>query len=199
MEYRVRVATRRDVPGIVLVHVRSFPGFFLTFLGSRFLAALYLGIIEHGEGIAYVAETEQIMVGFVAGSVEPRGLYRQLLKRRWWRFGIAAAGAAVRRPRIIPRLLRALAKPSEEEEHEGAALLMSLAVDPQAEGQQVGSSLVKAFRTAAKARGARNVVLTTDRDDNERANRFYQANGFRIARSFVTPEGRAMNEYICNL
>lgn len=199
MEQKLRPAMIRDVPGIVEVHERSFQGFFLTFLGRSFLATLYRGIIEDSGGLVFVSEIDNKVAGFVAGSLESAGLYRRLLQQRWWRFGIAAAGAAMRRPRIVPRLLRAFAKPREKEGREDIALLMSVAVDPQAEGRRVGTALVDAFRQEAMARGAKAVVLTTDRDDNERANRFYQARGFRLARSFVTPEGRAMNEYICDL
>lgn len=39
------------------------------------------------------------------------------------------------------------------------------------------------------------ISLETDTIDNETANRFYQKRGFKIARKYVTPEGRMMNEY----
>jgi ribosomal protein S18 acetylase RimI-like enzyme len=195
----VRPMTQEDVSAIVDVHRRAFSGFFLTFLGPKFLRELYRGILTDPSGMAFVYADGGRVTGFVAGTGRPGGLYRRLMRERWWRFGIAAVGAILRRPTIIPRLLRAFGKPAEEEAHAGGALLMSLAVDPRAEGRQVGSTLLEAFKQAAQERGATAVVLTTDRDDNDRANAFYQARRFRLARSFVTPEGRAMNEYICDL
>jgi len=42
----------------------------------------------------------------------------------------------------------------------------------------------------------RTVCLTTDHSNNERVNRFYQRLGFSLGRAYVTPEGRAMNEYV---
>ena len=76
---------------------------------------------------------------------------------------------------------------------------MSIAVLPEAQGKGIGQALVWAFLEEAAQRGLRQVDLTTDRDDNETTNRFYQNMGFVCERTFVTPEGRAMNEYVIGL
>lgn len=76
---------------------------------------------------------------------------------------------------------------------------MSIAVLPECQGSGIGQLLVRAFLDEAKRRGLRQVDLTTDRDNNESANRFYQRMGFVCERSFVTPENRAMNEYVIDL
>jgi ribosomal protein S18 acetylase RimI-like enzyme len=73
---------------------------------------------------------------------------------------------------------------------------MSIAVAPRAEGRGLGGKLVEAFCRAVLARGVRRISLTTDRVGNDRVNRFYEKQGFRLVRSYRTPEGRAMNEYI---
>ena len=72
---------------------------------------------------------------------------------------------------------------------------MSIAVKPDMAGKGVGRLLVTAFLEAMSRKGAAAVSLTTDRDSNDRTNRFYQELGFRIDRVFVTAEGRRMNEY----
>jgi len=51
------------------------------------------------------------------------------------------------------------------------------------------------FLEEAKRRGCVRVSLTTDRENNDRVNRFYQTLGFAIGRQYETPEGRKMNEY----
>lgn len=76
---------------------------------------------------------------------------------------------------------------------------MSLAVLPEAQGQRVGQALVLAFLEEASLRGLRQVDLTTDRDANDSTNRFYQRLGFACERTYTTPEGRAMNEYIIDI
>ena len=53
----------------------------------------------------------------------------------------------------------------------------------------------------ARGRTARlkQVNLTTDRLGNDAANRFYQQLGFTRSRTYVTPEGREMQEYLIDL
>jgi ribosomal protein S18 acetylase RimI-like enzyme len=105
----------------------------------------------------------------------------------------------LRRPSIIPRLLRAFSKPDETGSEEGCGTLMSIAVSPQTQSRGVGQMLVWAFIREAARRNLRSINLTTDQDNNERANLFYQKLGFTCSRSFVTPEGRRMNEYSITL
>jgi ribosomal protein S18 acetylase RimI-like enzyme len=186
-----------DVPAVVNIHIHSFPTFFLTFLGSGFLRQLYAAIIEDSTGIAIVAKNEDgAIIGFVAGTLEPSGFYRRLIVHRLWRFARAAFMPLVRRPTILPRLLRALTMPQKSQAiGERTALLMSIAVSPDTQRSGVGRALNEAFLNEAFGRGSHRVILTTDRIDNDAANRFYRQQGFRLARTFVTPEGREMNEY----
>ena len=120
--------------------------------------------------------------------------YRRVARRRWLRFGIASIHALLRRPAIIRRLVRALVAPPTSGTE--GALLMSLAVDPRVQRTGAGKLLTIAFVEEAARRGAKAVVLTTDRLKNDAVNAFYLAQAFQFVRSYVTPEGRAMNEYI---
>jgi ribosomal protein S18 acetylase RimI-like enzyme len=189
----------RDVDPVVQVHVSSFRGFFLTFLGPAFLCELYSAILADPSGIACVSEEEGHIVGFVAGTSQPNGFYTRLLRRRWWRFGLAALKPTLRDPRIAPRLLRALTMPSQVRDLEGHATLMSIAVLPERQGRGIGHVLVRQFLAEARHRGLTTVNLTTDRLDNEAANSFYLRLGFELVRHYVTAEGRQMNEYAAAL
>ena len=150
-------------------------------------------------GIGFVIEGENGICGFVTGTAQPAGFYRRLLRRRWWRFALAAALPLLKRPAIIPRLLRAFSMPEQATQQEGRGTLMSIAVLPEAQGKGIGQSLMQAFLAEAARRGLRQVDLTTDQDDNEATNRFYQNLGFVCERTFTTPEGRTMNEYVISL
>jgi ribosomal protein S18 acetylase RimI-like enzyme len=186
-----------DLDAVVDVHMRSFPGFFLTSLGGSFLRELYGAIITDETGIAIVGTGEGgTIVGFVAGTTHPSGFYRRLIARRLWRFAAAAFLPLLRSPRILPRLLRALSLPRKSETSgERAALLMSLAVSPDVQRGGMGRMLNDAFLEEALRRGATRVLLTTDKTGNDTVNSFYQKAGFRVSRTFVTPEGREMYEY----
>jgi ribosomal protein S18 acetylase RimI-like enzyme len=185
-----------QVDAVVGVHLRSFEGFFLSFLGPRFLRLYYESIVGYPAAAGYVCVKEGRVVGFVCGTVSPSRFYSYLLRTRWWRFALVALGAVLKRPAIIPRLVRALLYPSQTSGRSDTAVLTSIAVEPAVQGKGVGAELVVTFLADMHARGVKQVSLTTDRYDNDRINAFYQEQGFHCARTLVTREGREMNEYV---
>lgn len=195
----MRVARSTDVAAIVETHLQSFPGFFLTFLGRDFLTLLYGQLLIDPVGVVVMADRSGVADGFAAGVLQQTGFYGRLARQHKWSFARAALAGALRRPAIIPRLLRALKRPAETQQAAAEACLMSIAVRREAAGQAIGQQLVEAFCAELAARGAPAVCLTTDRDHNDSANRFYQRLGFQLRSTFVTPEGRGMNEYVISL
>lgn len=199
MSTTVRPMLQSDVDQVVEVHLLAFQHFFLSMLGPAFLRELYIGILRDPSGICYVCESGHIVAGFVVGTEQPQRLYSRLLRQRWWRFGRAAARAALLHPAIVPRLLRAFTAPTANAKPAGCGLLMSLAVNPAWQGQHCGRHLVTSFLAEAENRGLGKVYLDTDTINNERTNEFYRRVGFELERSFETPEGRPMNEYSIEL
>jgi ribosomal protein S18 acetylase RimI-like enzyme len=191
----IRRMLATDISGVVEIHLQSFPHFFLSFLGPGFLKELYTGILEDPSGISYVYEDKGGLLGFVAGTDQPGGFYRRLLRQRILRFGWASLGPVLRRPAITPRLLRAFHMPRQAESSGKCGTLMSIAVAPQTQGMGIGKQLVQAFLDEAALRGLTDVNLTTDRRNNEATNQFYLRYGFQLAHTYTTPEGREMNEY----
>ncbi len=195
VQHEIRPATACDLARIVDIHVESFPTFFLTSLGPRFLHCLYEEILADPAGIELVYKQEAVVAGFVAGTTEPRGFYRRLLTGRWHRFGLASVGPLLKNPLIAPRLLNAFRKSKEEPGGRRCGLLMSIAVDPLTQAHGIGSALVMAFLEESRKRGLEAVHLTTDSHKNDRANRFYEKLGFTVSNTIVTAQGRVMNDY----
>lgn len=184
------------VPEVVRVHLDSFQTFFLSFLGPRFLRELYRGVCSFDKGIGFVSLTPDGKVtGFVVGSTDPSRFFRVMIKRRWWKFALGSVAGVLKKPTIIPRLLRAFLYPARTPAGDHIALLMQIGVSRTSQGGGVGAKLVRAFIDRARDRGAQRVILTTDADGNDGVNSFYQKLGFRKSRGFTTPEGRAMAEY----
>ena len=184
------------IDDIVAVHLAAFPGFTLSCLGPPFLKEFYTGVIDDPTGIAFVSIDQQNLVGFVTGSAQPNGFYRRLLRKRWWRFGIAAIPAVISNSKIVPKLLRAFSMPNEKLPHPNCATLMSIAVEPALQRQGAGKQLVEAFLKESLVRGVEAVNLKTDAECNDWVNQFYINMGFYLHRTFTTPEGRVMNEYV---
>ena len=192
----IRKLTIDDVAEVVAIHLASFPGFFLSFLGTRFLSLFYSGICRAPEGISYVYLNELgAPAGFVAGTSNPGGFYSRLLKREWLKFAMASVVPVLTKPSVIWRVARAVSHPSANPVGGHVAGLFSIGVLPELQGTGAGKKMVQAFLDEAANRGCTRVFLTTDRDNNDSVNAFYMKLGFRLERQYVTPEGRRMNEY----
>jgi ribosomal protein S18 acetylase RimI-like enzyme len=187
---------KMDCARVVDIHLRSFQGFFLTFLGPSFISLLYCATIKDIGGVALVAEQRNKVCGFVTGTTQPFSFYKRLVKEHLFGFFWASLQGFLRNPAILPRLLRSFTMPGQPLPTEKCATLMSLAVDPDCQGIGIGKLLVLAFLDEAKKSGCFSVNLTTDAVNNDGINKFYERLGFSLYRSFLTPEKRLMNEYI---
>ncbi len=189
---------KQHVGHVVAVHGKAFPGFFLSFLGPRFLREFYSAFLHEETGIALVAEgpVDGRVLGFVVGTSQPDGFFKRLLKRRWWAFCLASTGALLRRPWVAPRIFRALFYRGEAPGGQKRALLSSIAVGPDQQGSGLGRALVAEWAVEARKRGVPGCYLATDAENNDAVNRFYVKCGWQVESTYVTPEGRKMNRYV---
>ncbi|MBN2345269.1 MAG: GNAT family N-acetyltransferase [Candidatus Aminicenantes bacterium] len=195
----IRPLRESDLEPVVEIHLASFPGFFLSFLGPGFLKLFYRSFLEDPLGIAYVAAGEDGgLLGCVVGPLRPAGYFKRLLKRCWWSFCLASLPALARRPGIALRLLRAVRYRGDAPGGVDSrrALLSSIAVAPSAQGRGIGRELVEAWLGEARRRGAPGAFLTTDAEGNDAVNAFYRRLGWRLADSYTAARGRRMNRFV---
>lgn len=194
---RIQQASLQQVPQIVDIHLATFPGFFLSFLGPGFLARLYRGFIEHekSELLAAVDDEHGELMGFAAYSTNLGGLYRHLLKTGLIPLAWYAFLAFLRRPSSLPRLLRALKQPKESARPEEYAILSSIGTAPAYKRKGVGSALLTTIKDRLDYHQVAYLTLETDALNNDSGNAFYLSNGFALHGVRETPEGRKMNEY----
>lgn len=187
--------SKARVNEVVDIHMQSFTGFFLTFLGKGFLRQLYKGFIEHENSGILVAIEENKIVGFLAYSGDLSGFYKYLIKRHFISLGWYAGIAFIRKPKIFLRLIRAFEYSNEAKRKEKYVELSSIGVSPEKEKKGVGSNLIGALKSKVNVGKYQYIKLETDARNNEAANGFYRKNGFVLDHEYVTREGRRMNEY----
>lgn len=180
---------------VVDIHMKTFSGFFLTFLGRGFLKQLYKGFCSHEQSGVLVAELDDYVVGFLAYSEDLGDFYKYLIKRSWLPFTWYSIGAVIRKPSAITKLIRAFLKPGESERKDKYIALSSIGVLPEAKNQHVGSRLIDGLKKNFDSEQFDYIKLETDAVNNDDVNAFYVSNGFSIDHEYTTPEGRRMNEY----
>lgn len=196
--YTIRNMSTVDLNDVIKIHIKAFPGFFLTLLGSNFLNRLYKNFIYDTFSICMVAEMNLSIKGFVVGNLKPDKLFRNMLIRQGFLFLIYSVQALIRNPSLVFRkLIYALSYRGERPEgFVHPALLSSIGVDPLGKAKGVGSHLIRAFCWEAFSKGSDVIYLTTDKDHNELVNSFYVKNGFKILDIIESTKGRKMNRYI---
>lgn len=197
MKIDVTALLSSHVDTVVKLHLKAFPDYFLSFLGPRFLREFYISFTLDSQGIGYIASApDGHILGVIVGSVDPRGYFHRLLKRRWLAFCLASITAILKRPSCISRLFRAVFYRGESPAGSKRALLSSIAVDPNIQRIGAGKKLVMCWVEEARRRGASGCYLTTDTDNNDKVNAFYQSLKWRLECTCTTPQGRRMNRYV---
>lgn len=177
----------------------TFPEFFLTSLGPRFLSLFYAGLVESPLGVLLVADLGGEPAGFVGGTTDEAAFFSWLKGRRRWQFVREAATASLKNPSALKRLWRARRRDSEPAGSSYQAVLLTLGVDPERKRSGTGTVLVEAFARELSRQHVDGFCLTTDAHGNEEANSFYVRLGFQHVRTYTTVEGRVMNEYASSL
>ena len=191
----VKSDEKKIIDEIVTIHLNTFTGFFLTFMGRGFLRQMYQSYCDHEESGLLVAEGDGKTVGFLAYSSDFSGLYKFMIKTRLVQFGWYSMGAFFRRPSAFLHIIKAFLKPSEVKRKEKYVELSSIGVDPNVKSKGVGSKLIEKLKTLVDFEEFAYITLETDAVNNEGAIHFYEKNGFIRERMFVTDEGRKMYEY----
>ena len=191
----VKSEEKELINDIVSIHLNTFTGFFLTFMGRGFLNQMYRSYCDHDGSGLLVAEEDGKAVGFLAYSGNFSGLYKFMIKSRLIPFGWYSVGAFFRRPSAFMHIIKAFLKPSEVKREEKYVELSSIGVDPTIKSKGVGSLLVDELKKIVDFNKFAYITLETDAVNNDGAIHFYEKNGFVRERMYETDEGRKMYEY----
>ena len=129
---KVKNTEKNTINDIVSIHLNTFTGFFLTFMGRGFLNLMYRSYAEYKDSGILVAFEEEKPVGFLAYSGDLSGLYKYMIRKRLIPFAWYSLGAFFRKPKVFMRLVRAFLKPGESKREEKYVELASIGTRPEA-------------------------------------------------------------------
>lgn len=174
----------QDCMQVAKLHLKAFPSFFLTSLGQPFLVAFYNSVIKHHNGISVGLFENQTLVAFAVGASKKRGFYTSILKENGVRLLFKSLPSFFESPKSIIRLAKALkTKDSNENFILNNSTLLSICVNPLYAEKGFGTKILTAFEELAFL-NSEGISLTTDADNNDYVNHYYQKNGYSLAKQF---------------
>lgn len=197
----IRKAALADVPAIVAIHKLSFPGFFLTSLGDRFLQLYYKCMCRSKDAITLCAIEEDRVIGFASCAYVSHGFNKALVRSNLIEFVVVGFRLLITNPKTIIRLLKNMEKGSSDtsiSDSGNYAELYSIAVSPEYQGHGVGKELLRAVELeVTKHNNA--ISLTTDFYENEKTIAFYHSLGYNELYDFDAYPNRRMWRMIKSL
>lgn len=184
-----RLLNAQDCEQIGQLHFKAFKSFFLTSLGNSFLVNFYKSILSDSNGFGVGFFKEGQLLGFAVGTLEVRGFYKRIALKNMLRLLLRAIPALVTNPQKLIKLIISLKSSGKDI---SGPYLLSICVDQEIENKGIGSRLIKTFEENLDA--FKTYKLTTDLDDNDKANKFYLKNGFTLSGQLLQGK-RKLNIY----
>lgn len=181
---------------LVKLHLKAFPNFFLSSLGSNFLKIFYSSIIKNDNSILKGIFEDNELIAFAVGSKKSKSFYSKLFIQNFFVFGFVLAPILTTSPLKIFRLIKSFLNFNGNKDESSNAILLSIGVDPDKQGQGLGKIVLKEFENDAFYFND-TIILTTDNVNNSKVNSFYLSNGYILLKTFFQGN-RAMNFYYKN-
>jgi GNAT superfamily N-acetyltransferase len=188
---------RADAGAVARLHAATITEGFLARLGLRFLAQMYAGVAADQDSQVYVARDGARVVGFCAFSDHVAGLYRRVIRARWWRLGWASLPYTLN-PWTVKEVLDTLRYPRKQAHGDlPPAEILTIGVDGATRGGGIGRALLEHALTAAAQRGVRRVKVLAGAKLGP-ANAFYVRCGFTPVTQIIQ-HGEPLNVYVRDL
>ncbi len=188
-----------DSKEMALIHVESFPNFFLTKLGVVFLENFYSALILDSTVFSFGLKKGNLLSCFFVATNDSKGLYLRIFTKHFFSFFFPLLKSLISDPFVIIRLFVSFASLKKHRiRNISSASLLSICVSPEYSGNGLGKLLINKLEIEFINNKIGEYYLTTDSDNNLYTNTFYVKNGF-ILKSVFYQGKRKMNLFIKKL
>lgn len=191
----IRELRKEDSKMIAKLHVLAFPNFFLTSLGIRFLNTFYEKTLKSKNGLGVGVFKDDKIIAFAVGSNQIRGFYKSLVSSDGLSLLIAALPALVFKPKSVLRIIKNIIGSDKGFQPNDGAWLLSICTDPHYQGVGISQQCLLGFEKLCLGKSIEKIWLTTDNQENERANLFYKKMNYQLKNTFSNSNKRKMNLY----
>ena len=161
------------------------------------MALYYRTVLDHPRGILLVSDNEEGVIGFCAGTLFSAGFNSNLIKTNFSSYALEGLKLLFTNPVSLWHLFKNFSKEDSNAGDKGEySELLSIGVDPSVQRSGAGKAMLLALEEEVKKSGGKQLSLTTDYNDNEKAIGFYHSLGYREWYDFVTYPNRRMYRLI---
>ncbi len=186
--------TSEHIPDVAQLHIQGIPTGFISSLGVGFVSELYYAIAQDENSFGFVALEGDQVLGFVTFSCDLGKLYKYVLRKKVFRFGLILAWRMLSW-RTFKKVVQNLLYPGKMKKMDlPDAELLSIVVAPDGRGKGVAASLVKAGLDECHKRKIDRVKVLVAAC-NEPANKLYKKSGFEF-HSQLDSHGIKSNVYV---
>jgi len=178
-----------DIPQIVKIHKNELHGF-LSDLGEGFLIKFYEVSLHIPEMFTLVEKENEQILGFVTGAIRVKGLYKKMIFKNPFMFGILFLGYFITHPLQLVKLCQLVSYPGFKDD---IPELLTIAVKKDYQSRGIGTKLFKEVIKEFKKKGFKKFRVSVY--DKLSANEFYKKMGCRFEKSFEFL-GEKMNYYL---
>lgn len=198
MEFFIKIKNHH-LDEIVEIHLKAFPNFFLTSLGSEFLLLFYSCLLKDKNTLAWAIKKDNNIIGFFFATKYAKGVYFRMIKKSFLRFIIVLFLRILRNPSLLSRfLISAKSSNNHVIPVDCYATLLSICVNPEDSGRGYGKLLLGKLEEEFILSNILSYYLTTDSFNNNSTNLFYENNKFELYSNFWQGK-RKMNLFLKNL
>lgn len=191
----IRSAIHIDFDTVAKLHQNSITTGFLSKLGHDFLKELYSAIGKQHDTKIFIAESDDHVCGFIAGTVSIHGLFKRVLFQYGYRFAFLLIKFMFD-VKIIRMLCETFYYGFKKKNNISSIIsseLLSISVDETFRGKGIGKKLVSELESFFRNSGVKTYKVVTFSED-QKANDFYQSCNFVLNRQFVHHD-KLMSEY----
>lgn len=186
----------RHINQVVEIHIKAFPGFFLSELGNEVLRVFYKSLLRDKTTIFYGVKIEGELVGFFVASLDPKGLYTRMFLKNISRFILPLFLSFLKNLNFVKRMIISIMSSNKKNVSPSyTTSLLSICVSPAYSGKGVGKILLNTLEKELLLHKTHGYYLTTDANNNNATNQFYLNFGFKLF-GIYSQGKRIMNIYI---
>lgn len=186
----------KDLDEIVKIHEASFPNFFLTNLGSKFLLAYYSKLIRDFNDSCFYVEFDGCIAGFAICTTSIKN--NKFDFNFYFNIFLIIIKNFLRVTFIINLIFKIISKIKLKISGK-YIYIESIATDPRFRKLGIGNQLIQSIKNYGKKINYDYIYLTTDFDNNLNTLSFYESNGFYVIKIFKQSAKRTMLLLRCDL